>query len=123
MRFLIIVWFLVSCHPNKNKLIDLNDLKFKTTDASEIFFKNIRKSYYEIEEIPESGIEMYRLKSDKELSTPLKPFIVYNWRQDFASIMFETQGINSESITLIFEKNEKQHKQILKKGVERRNVN
>ena len=77
-----------------------------------IFFKNIRKSQYEIEEIPKSGIEIYRLKSDERLAMPLKPFIVYNWRQDFASIMFDTNGINSESITLIFEKDQIQDKQI-----------
>ena len=53
------------------------------------FFKNVRKSYYEVEERKDQGIDLYRLKGrNQKAEYPLFEFsIVHNWRNDNAFIM------------------------------------
>jgi len=78
-----------ACHPNKNKQIDLTEPKFTTSDASEIFFKNIRQSYYEKIEMKASRLDVYRIKDSPKESMPMFPTIVINWRYDEAYLLLE----------------------------------
>jgi len=85
----VLVVLAFACHPDKNKQIDLTEPKFTTSDASELFFKNIRQSYYEKTEIKASKLDVYRIKDSPQESMPLFPTIVINWRYDEAYLLLE----------------------------------
>ena len=87
--FSIIVLFLTSCDPEINEPVKEEALNFTTSDASEIFFKNIRKSYYLVEERKEQGIDLYTFEDqNSDAYYPLIVVsIVHNWRNDNAFLM------------------------------------
>jgi len=93
-RILIIATLalLGSCHPDKNKPVDLDELKFNTTDASELFFKNVRQSDYVLEENKKAGMNTYHCTDLADGNLQLEPFIIINWRNDQAFIFFETKS-------------------------------
>ncbi len=119
MRYLLLLsisFFWIACHPDKNRLVSLDEISFRSTDASELYFKNMRRSYYETEERQEAAIELYTLSDYSEIQTPLmKPVIAYNWRNDFVSIMLSIPDDldNDPTIALIFEEAGEQQKMIL----------
>lgn len=86
--FFILIICLTACHPDKNKTITSEELRFVTTDASEIYFKNVRQSDYQIEERPEAGMNLFSL-DDLNLSNEMKPVIIVNWRADMAFFYFQ----------------------------------
>jgi hypothetical protein len=87
----IVMGVLSSCHPDKHKIINLAEPKFTTSDASELFFKNIRQSYYEKTEMKEAKLDVYRMKENTLDDTypQLYPTIVINWRYDEAYVLLE----------------------------------
>tara|TARA_Y100001972_G_scaffold88897_1_gene108777 strand:+ start:5427 stop:5969 length:543 start_codon:yes stop_codon:yes gene_type:complete len=117
--FISITMAFSSCHPDKNTAVDLEKIRFQSTDASEIYFRNMRRSYYDMEEHQEAGIELYTLSGYRDLETVnLRPTLAYNWRNDFVAIMVSKSDElkNEESLVLIFESPESQHKLILNDG-------
>ena len=91
-KFAIILFTTVlsyGCVPEKGNSVDTDDISFTTTDASELFFKNVRKSYYEVDERKDQGIDLYRLKkrNKKAEYALIEMAIVHNWRNDNAFIM------------------------------------
>ena len=98
--YLLIIIYLFSCNVDKEKKVDIEHFNFSTTDASELYFKNVRESYYHIEE--KEGIRVYRLQAYDEVdSSLLRPMIVYHWRVDKAFLMLEfSDRINPESIDM-----------------------
>ena len=103
----------------RSTAIDLEKIRFQSTDASEIYFRNMRRSYYDMEEHQEAGIELYTLSGYRDLETVnLRPTLAYNWRNDFVAIMVSKSDElkNEESLVLIFESPESQHKLILNDG-------
>ncbi|XOV92595.1 MAG: hypothetical protein ACFHWX_20610 [Bacteroidota bacterium] len=113
--YFLVLMILLGCHPDKNKLVDLYKLRFNSTDASEIFFKNIRRSYYEVEENPEAAIELYTLSGYNEIKQPkLKPTIAYNWRNDFVAIMLSiSENLKDQEALLIIFENETEERKLL----------
>lgn len=112
----ISILILFACHPDKTKEVALDNLQFHTTDQSEIYFKNIRRSYYDLEEIPDAAIEIFRLSDYQKVTSPfIKPIITFNWRNDFAAIMLEQSPelLEEQSITIIFENGEEQDKALI----------
>ncbi len=104
--FCVVLLVLVfACHPDKNKQIDLTKPKFTTSDASELFFKNIRQSYYEKSEIKASKLDVYRIKDSPQESMPLFPTIVINWRYDEAYLLLELneQLRNLDTVKVVWE--------------------
>ena len=93
---LVMMIMLVSCHPDKNKTISRDELSFKTSDASELYFKNVRQSDYHIEERPEAGMNIFRLE-EFTLAGKLQPAIIINWRNDMAFFYFEQESETQES--------------------------
>ncbi|CAD5269471.1 MULTISPECIES: hypothetical protein [unclassified Imperialibacter] len=82
------VFFLLACNVDKGKKVDVEKLDFKTTDRSELFFKNMRQSAYTTTEQQEAGVYLYTHKTwDKDSLSPVVPTIVFNWRQDRAYLM------------------------------------
>lgn len=99
MVFLTLFLF-SSCDGDRKKKVDIENFEFSTTDASELYFKNIRESYYNIEE--KDGIKIFRFKAYDELdSVWLKPIIVHHWRVDKAFLMLEFHpDVNPENIII-----------------------
>lgn len=79
----------MSCHPDKHKPVESEDMRFTTTDASEMYFKNIRQSSYLVEQKPEAGINIYRNKDFRKNEIWLEPILVINWRNDQAFLLME----------------------------------
>ncbi|GEM_PF-784930 len=89
--FFLISILVVACQPTNPESISVEDIDFGTTDDSELFFKNVRQSYYDKEEIEAAGMDVFRM-SDRNLtaSYPLIHLaIAYNWRNDQAFLMVE----------------------------------
>lgn len=82
---------LASCNPDRDKAIDPDTPVFDTTDASELFFKNVRKTYYDLEDQHAHKMLIYRFA--KRVQTEDRPVLnlnlVINWRKDEAYVMFE----------------------------------
>jgi len=82
---------LVSCHPDKDRKIDGRKCKFECTEASVLFFKNMRAPYYDLEEMENAGLMVYRNK--KRVKQAIHPIfnlaIVHNWRQDKVHLIVE----------------------------------
>ena len=96
-----------ACHPGKNKKIDISEPKFSTSDASELFFKNVRQSYYDKTEMKEAKLDVYRIKERmKPAAYPLlQPAIVVNWRYDEAYLLLEPNALlqGLDSVKIIWE--------------------
>ena len=101
--FMIVAGMMYACHPDKNKKID-PEPQFSTSDASELFFKNVRQSYYDKFEMKEAKLEVYRIKERMQMEQYplLQPAIVVNWRYDEAYLLLEPnatlQGLDSVKI-------------------------
>ncbi|MCG8318915.1 MAG: hypothetical protein MI921_05400 [Cytophagales bacterium] len=97
----------VQCVVDNEKIIDKDKPSYKTTDPSELFFKNVRALYYDREEMTESKLEVYRIKTrSRDTDVPqLNLAIVLNWRFDEAYILLEpgNQLADIKNITLVWE--------------------
>lgn len=98
-----------ACNPDKNTKVDQTTISFKTNDASKLFFKNLRQTYYDKEEMEAARLEVYRLR--KRVRTTERPVInlaiVNNWRYDEAYLLLEPNellALNQLSISWINEK-------------------
>lgn len=82
---------LLACQSDKAQTISVDDIDFMTNDASEIFFKNVRQSYYDKQEIKAAGMDVFRMADRNETADyPLIHLaIAYNWRNDQAFLMVE----------------------------------
>ncbi len=90
-------WALIlvsSCTLNQEKSIAMEDIDYDTRDDTEIFFKNIRQSAYDLEENKPASINMFRLKDIPIDSTSLEPnpVIIHHWLRDKAYIWLEFGG-------------------------------
>ncbi|MFT7055159.1 MAG: hypothetical protein ACJAR3_000786 [Roseivirga sp.] len=107
--FVIIALAFFSCNPDKNTQIDQSTVTFKTSSSSKLYFKNIRQSYYDFEEMEVAKLEIFRLK--KREQTEERPVInisiVNNWRYDEAYILLEPNAlIQQNSLKLRWTNNE-----------------
>lgn len=88
---LLLFIFLSSCRIDGNDKVDQEELNFKTTDDSEIFFKNVRQLYYDLEEMQAANLNVYRIK-ERSVSADypvINLAIVWNWLKDEAYILIE----------------------------------
>ena len=98
---------LTQCVVDNEKIIDKHKPQYKTTDPSELFFKNVRALYYDKEEMTEAKLEVFRIKtwSSDDESLLLNLAIVLNWRFDEAYILVEPgeQLTGVKNFTLVWE--------------------
>ena len=89
---------LVGCNIDQKKTIDIDNPSFTSTDDSELFFKNLRQTYYDKIEMEQAKLNQYRLKDRiQDSSKPiLQLCIVENWRYDEAYVLVEPNEILSE---------------------------
>lgn len=86
---LLLLVITLGCNPDKTTRIISNDAKFNTSDASELFFKNVRQNYYEKNEIEAARLDFYKNKKLLKQNSLLFPQIVHNWMEDEAYILLE----------------------------------
>ena len=67
----------------------LDPVDFWVAEPDALFFKNMRRYYYAVEERPEEDVELLRFKKGLEPNTPLRFAIFNNWRMDEAYIIPE----------------------------------
>lgn len=82
---------LFGCNPDKQTKVDQDKITFATDNASRLFFKNVRQIFYELEEMEEAKLKLYRYKKrDQSTDKPLINLaIVDNWRYDEAYLLLE----------------------------------
>lgn len=88
---IVIVFAITGCNNDKEKIIDKTQLDFSTTDDSEIYFKNVRQSSYELLELKEAGINIFRI-SERPQDVDYQVFtlaLAHNWRMDKAYLFLE----------------------------------
>lgn len=96
----ILLVILASCGQPIAESIDPGDLRFDMSEASELFFANVRKHDYLLEEMREARINLYRPKDLEEDTLSLSPCLIINWRADKAFVMLEA---NSSPDSLLLE--------------------
>ncbi|GAB4395494.1 MAG: hypothetical protein OHK0053_03840 [Microscillaceae bacterium] len=100
---------LLACGPVDTQKLDKEAPRFATTDASELFFKNVRQIYYDLEVQPATQLHIYRFKNRNQ-SLRDQPIInlalVHNWRYDEAYILIEPNEFfeNSRNLEVNWQK-------------------
>lgn len=91
---LLLPFLIVSCDGSKSKKVDEKSAKFTTSDASELFFKNVRSIQYNKTVMDEAKLDVYRIKEQVEAEDRpiLNLSIVVNWRYDEAYVLTEPNG-------------------------------
>lgn len=92
----------VACNLDKDTRVDETRAKFTTSDASELFFKNVRQIRYDHQEIPESKLNIFRIdeRSLAEDYPVLNLAIAINWRYDEAYLLTEPNAYLRELDTI-----------------------
>ncbi|UII22519.1 hypothetical protein [Fulvivirga ligni] len=105
---ILLAVLLTGCNLDSEKRVNLEDFDFKTGDDTEIFFKNVRQYYYDLEENKEAKLNIFRYE-DRVVNAEhplLNLAIVINYLQDEASLILEPSNFNSDSaIRLQFKDN------------------
>ena len=91
LRCLFLCVLLLACRLDSDKAVDRDKFSFRTGDDTELFFKNIRQSYYDLEELKPANLNIFRLKKRPlELDLPVvNVAIVMNWVKDEAYVLVE----------------------------------
>ena len=90
--FLIALLF-SSCSIDSNKKVPEGTIDFSTRDDTEIFFKNIRQSYYDLMELKEAKLNIFRWSDSPDISKPtVQLAIIHNWYEDEAFIWIEPKN-------------------------------
>ncbi|GAB5524654.1 MAG: hypothetical protein Roseis2KO_25260 [Roseivirga sp.] len=93
--FILSFLALSACNPDKSKRVDQTTISFETNDASKLFFKNLRQTYYDKEEMVAAKLDVYRLKKrniDNQRPV-INLAIVNNWRYDEAYLLLEPNSL------------------------------
>ncbi|WKN45107.1 hypothetical protein [Tunicatimonas pelagia] len=100
--YILLVIGLIACNPDKKRKVNDAEAKFTTSDASELFFKNVRQGYYDKETMEEAKLDIYRIKerSQAEEQPVLNLAIVINWRYDEAYVLTEPNTYLQQQDTL-----------------------
>ncbi|MBV6645081.1 MAG: hypothetical protein KI790_06515 [Cyclobacteriaceae bacterium] len=99
MMFCLIL-VILGCHPERNKPVQFSNYQFATTDASALFFKNVRQSDYDFQEMKTAKLKLYRLKDWSLDTSDLRLVIVHNWYEDQAYVMIEFGEMLREDLPL-----------------------
>jgi len=108
LGIMLLLLILYAVFGPSTKKISLEEVSFKTTQSSELYFKNIRSYFYNKEEHKESGFHLYSLKSLEENGSPLSFVILQNWMMSEAYIMLETGSTDELTTPFTIEIEEEQ---------------
>ena len=92
--FAVLLLLFSACKPISDKPVDKNNPKFSTTEDSELFFKNVRQVYYNLERQEQTKLDIYRHKKRQERSESpiINLAIAHNWRFDEAYLLIESNS-------------------------------
>lgn len=104
MKKLLIILLIgiAACNPDKERKVNDAEARFTTSDASELFFRNVRQGYYDKETMDAAKLDIYRIKerSQAEDKPVLNLAIVINWRYDEAYVLTEPNTFLQTADTL-----------------------
>lgn len=88
--FVIMLVLMAISAPEETRL-NKTGVSFRTAESAELYFKNMRSFFYNIEEDKQSGFTLYRIKSRNQdtIYPSLSYALVNNWRQDETYILTE----------------------------------
>lgn len=103
-RFVFLLFLIISgCKIDNDKTIDRDNLTFKIGTDTQLFFKNVRQSYYDLEENKAAKFNVFRF-SDRNMNPEeavLNLAIVINYLQDEAYLLVEpSELLADENIEL-----------------------
>ncbi|MDX2304790.1 MAG: hypothetical protein NW226_18410 [Microscillaceae bacterium] len=94
--FLVWVFVIISisCKNQSGRQSIETPRSFSTSDASKLFFRNVRKIFYDLEEQQSTKLRIYRIKTrPKRTDYPvINLALVENWRYDEAYLIIEPEG-------------------------------
>jgi hypothetical protein len=106
---LMLMAFFVACDGSSNKPIKREKLSTQMNDDAYVFFRNMRQTYYHIEDLGDAGIRIYRFKKQAELDSSramMQIGIMVNWRSNKAYLLLQPSPIVGDSIRLSYLTNE-----------------
>lgn len=88
---------------DKESRVNRERLDFTTTDESELFFKNVRQPYYDLEAVEAAGMNVFRFGKRSEAADQpvINLAIVQQWRLDEASIFVEPSAFFEEGEVIV----------------------
>ncbi|MCC5943676.1 MAG: hypothetical protein JJT94_01975 [Bernardetiaceae bacterium] len=88
---LLFVGLITACNPDKEKKINPEDVRFRSTYQSRLFFKNTRSLSYNVEELSQLKWEIFRYQDRSLDSTKaiINLAIVNDWKEERAYIIVE----------------------------------
>lgn len=98
MRYFAFIFILlVACKMDSDKAIDREKFTFKTGDDTELFFKNVRQSDYDLEENKAAKFNVFRHEDRIDGAEPsIGIAIVINYMNDEAYLLVEpSEDLNS----------------------------
>lgn len=89
--FVVLVVVLSFLLPPAKRLHNLHEPSFDALQSTTLFFTNTRAFYYDIEEMPEAGINIYRFSETLKIDTGayLNFSLVHNWRTSQVYVITE----------------------------------
>jgi len=107
--FSVCLALFIACKPIPKKDIDPEQATFATTYDSQMFFKNVRQIYYNLESQEHTKLDVYRIKGryESKEKPALNFAIVNNWRYDEAYIIVEPNAflIKEDSLKVVWKNN------------------
>lgn len=105
---LLFMLFVLSCSIDRDKAVDRERFTFKTGDDTELFFRNVRQSDYDLEVNDAAKFNMFRHRdrNTSDTSAVLNLAIVINIMQDEAYLMIEPSEVLSQHQGLVILKTE-----------------
>lgn len=99
---LLFMSLLAGCRLDGDKTVDRAKITFRTGDDTELFFKNIRQSYYDLEEKSAAKLNVFRYE-DRSLAEDhpvINLAIIHNYMEDEAYILIEPNEIIADEVPL-----------------------
>jgi hypothetical protein len=92
LAFLIV---LAGCKIDQTRPIEKERLGFAVADDAELFFKNVRQIYYDVQTLPQANVTVYRHpdRYASEDRAALWPALVLSTEADEAKILIENNSI------------------------------
>ena len=89
--FVLLIVVLSFLLPPANKLHNLHEPSFDALQSTTLFFTNTRAFFYDVEEMPEAGINIYRFSETSKTDTTayLNFSLVHNWRTSQVYVITE----------------------------------
>lgn len=110
MKYLSItlLLFIVACSGDQEKRVSRENVRFTTSDASELFFKNVRQTAYDKQGLAGSDIEIFRLKDrpTDEDHPVVNLAIALNWMHDQAYVVVETNDYLGDEDSVVVKWND-----------------